>query len=159
HISHFLEAACELFRPSDQPRAENADFSKVDDFASCSDDNSIKASHRVLIEPIPGGGMMGISTAFNTSLSGLTAIETDVNVIGDNIANAATTGFKQSTVAFATQLAQTWSLGFSPSNNNAGTNPVQVGLGTEVESINPDLTQGSIHSTGIPSDLAIDGNG
>jgi flagellar hook protein FlgE len=103
--------------------------------------------------------MMGISTAFNTSLSGLTAIETDVNVIGDNIANAATTGFKQSTVAFATQLAQTWRTGFSPSNSNAGTNPMQVGLGTEVASITPDLTQGSIYSTGIPSDLAIDGNG
>ena len=103
--------------------------------------------------------MMGISTAFNASLSGLTAIETDVNVIGDNIANAGTTGFKQSTVAFATQLAQTWSPGFAPSNNNAGTNAIQVGLGTQVASINPDLTQGSIHSTGIPSDLAIDGNG
>ena len=50
---------------------------------------------------------MGLSTAFNTSLSGLTAIETDINVIGNNVANAATTGFKQSTVEFATQLAQT----------------------------------------------------
>ena len=82
-----------------------------------------------------------------------------ISVIGNNIANAQTNGFKQSTVLFATQLAQTISLGSGPSANNGGSNPIQIGLGAMTASIAGDFTSGSITSNSSPSSLAVQGNG
>lgn len=50
---------------------------------------------------------MGLTTALNTSLNGLSLNETAIEVLGNNIANAGTNGFKSSTVHFTTQLART----------------------------------------------------
>lgn len=102
---------------------------------------------------------MGLTSALNTSLNGLALNETEINVLGNNISNAGTTGFKSSRVSFATQLADTLSFGSAPSNTDGGTNPRQIGLGAEVASINPDFSQGSITATSSPSDLAIQGDG
>ncbi len=102
---------------------------------------------------------MGLTSALNTSLNGLSLNETEINVLGNNISNAGTTGFKASTVSFETQLAQSLSFGSAPSSTDGGTNPLQIGLGAQVAAISADFTQGSITATSTPSDLAIQGDG
>lgn len=102
---------------------------------------------------------MGLASALSTALTGLDAAETNINVIGNNLANSNTVGFKASSAVFATQFLQTNSLGSLPSGDSGGTNPSQIGLGTEVAEITPDFSQGTLQVSGSPSDLAIQGNG
>jgi flagellar hook protein FlgE len=102
---------------------------------------------------------MGLASALATSLTGLNAAETQIDVIGNNLANAQTVGFKASNAVFASQLLQTMSLGAAPTENNGGTNPRQVGLGVQVSEITPDFSQGTIEISNSPSDLAIQGDG
>lgn len=102
---------------------------------------------------------MGLASALSTALTGLNAAETMIDVAGNNISNANTVGFKQSDVEFSNQLLQTQGLGSSPTATSGGTNPEQVGLGTQVSEITPDFTQGTIQVTSNPDDLAITGDG
>lgn len=102
---------------------------------------------------------MGLASALSTALTGLTAAETTIDVVGNNVANSNTVGFKASTAIFATQFLQTQGLGSSPTTTNGGTNPRQVGLGVQVAEITPDFTQGTIEISANPSDLAIQGDG
>ena len=102
---------------------------------------------------------MGLASALSTALTGLTAAETTIDVVGNNLANSSTVGFKSSRVEFATQFLQTQSLGSAPVGNSGGTNPRQVGLGVQVSAIAPDFTQGTIQISSNPSDLAIQGDG
>ncbi len=102
---------------------------------------------------------MGLTTALNTSLNGLALNETTIDVIGNNIANAGTTGFKASRVLFSTQLSRTLSFGSKPTDTSGGTNPRQIGLGALTATIIPDFTPGSISASTSPSDLAIQGDG
>src|SRR5690606_4628042 len=94
-----------------------------------------------------------------TSLTGLQAAETTIDVVGNNIANSNTVGFKQSEAVFATQFLQTISIGSAPSGNNGGTNPRQTGLGVKVAAITPDFSQGTIEISSNPLDVAIQGDG
>ena len=89
---------------------------------------------------------MGLASALTTALSGLTAAETTIDVVGNNLANSQTVGFKASEALFATQFLQTQSLGSAPTANTGGTNPRQVGLGTQVAEISPNFTQGTIEN-------------
>src|SRR5260370_22775097 len=102
---------------------------------------------------------MSLSSALNTSLNGLALNEPEINVLGNTISSAGTTGFKQSNVAFSTQSANTLSSGSAPSSTDGGTNPRQIGLGGQVAAIAEDFSQGSITSSSSPSDLAIQGDG
>jgi len=102
---------------------------------------------------------MGLQSALTTALTGLTAAETQIDVVGNNLANSQTVGFKSSDTIFATQFLQTRSLGAAPSGSSGGTNPRQIGLGTQVAEITPDFTQGTIEVSSSPSDLAIQGDG
>src|SRR5690606_10227308 len=102
---------------------------------------------------------MGLTSALNTSLNGLTLNETTIDVLGNNIANAGTNGFKASTVLFTTQLSRTLAVGSRPTAENGGTNPRQTGLGATVSAISKDFTPGSITNSTSPSDLAIQGEG
>jgi flagellar hook protein FlgE len=102
---------------------------------------------------------MGLASALSTALTGLNAAETTINVVGNNLANSSTDGFKASTALFATQFLQTQSLGSAPVGLSGGTNPQQIGLGTQVASITPDFSQGTIQLSSNPSDLAIQGAG
>jgi flagellar hook protein FlgE len=102
---------------------------------------------------------MGLQTTMTTSLTGMTAAETTIDVVGNNIANANTVGFKESSVSFATQFLQTQSIGSSPTDSRGGTNPRQVGLGVKVAEITPDFTQGTVEISSNPLDLAIQGDG
>lgn len=102
---------------------------------------------------------MGLSSVLSTAITGLQASETTIDVAGNNVANANTVGFKASEAVFATQFLQTLSLGSAPTAGNAGTNPRQIGLGTQVVGITPDFTQGTLEISSNPSDLAIQGDG
>ena len=102
---------------------------------------------------------MGLASALSTALTGLNAAETTIDVVGNNVANANTVGFKASEAVFATQFLQTQGLGSAPTANRGGTNPRQTGLGTNVAEITPDFTQGTIEISSNPSDLAIQGDG
>ncbi|HET6515436.1 MAG TPA: flagellar hook protein FlgE [Thermodesulfovibrionales bacterium] len=89
-------------------------------------------------------------TTLYTAVSGMNANGTSLSVIGDNIANQNTVGFKASTVAFGDVLSQTLA-GVSGS--------AQVGRGVLVSSVNPQFTQGSFETTSSALDMAIDGDG
>lgn len=102
---------------------------------------------------------MGLASALTTALTGLQAAETQIDVVGNNLANSQTVGFKASNAVFATQFLQTQSLGSSPTTTSGGTNPRQTGLGTRVAEIAPDFTQGTVEISSNPSDLAIQGDG
>ncbi len=97
--------------------------------------------------------------AMYSGVSGMQAFETDLNVIGNNIANINTPGFKSSNVTFSDMMTQLISGGSSPSSTTGGTNPTQIGLGVAITSVNVNTTQGSLTSTGTDTDLAIQGNG
>ena len=71
---------------------------------------------------------MGLASALTTSLTGLTAAETQIDVIGNNLANSQTVGFKSSEAIFATQFLQTQSLGSAPTDDTGGTCPVTAKL-------------------------------
>ena len=95
-----------------------------------------------------------------SGVSGLAANLTNLDVIGNNIANSNTTGFKSGRVTFNEMLTQTMRASSRPvSGGLGGTNPQQVGLGTQVGSIDTNFSQGNFLSTGKKTDLAIQGSG
>lgn len=102
---------------------------------------------------------MGLTSAFNTSLNGMALNELAIDVLGNNIANASTNGFKASNVQFMTQLSRTLSVGSRATDINGGTNPRQVGLGGIAATIQKDFSQGSLTNSTSPSDFAIQGDG
>jgi len=92
-------------------------------------------------------------------VSAISATQTDMNVIGNNISNVDTTAFKSSQVSFATQLSQTIQGAQAPANGGGTTDPIQIGLGVKIGSISVQEAQGGLQSTGAPTDMAIQGNG
>ena len=93
------------------------------------------------------------------AVSGLKGNQTYMDVIGNNIANVNTVGYKSSNVTFQDMLSQTLQGASSPSGTQGGTNPMQIGLGVGVGSISTNFTDGSTQSTGISTNLAISGDG
>ena len=94
-----------------------------------------------------------------SAVSGLRSHQTYMDVVGNNIANVNTTGFKASRVAFQDMLSQTIRPAGAASPTRGGVNPLQIGLGTVVSNIDTVQTQGSMQSTGKPTDLALEGDG
>ncbi|MEL1134269.1 flagellar hook protein FlgE [Desulfitobacterium sp. THU1] len=94
-----------------------------------------------------------------SAISGLKNHQVKMDVIGNNIANVNTTGFKRSRVTFSTMLSQTMKGAGSPSPNQGGTNPAQIGLGSMLSSIDQIMTEGSSQSTGKNTDMMIQGKG
>lgn len=92
-------------------------------------------------------------------VSGLKNHQTRMDVIGNNIANVNTTGFKGSRVTFQDLVCQNLSGASSAQGNRGGTNPMQIGLGMGTASIDTSFTDGSLQSTGKNTDLAISGAG
>ncbi len=93
-------------------------------------------------------------------VSGLGANLVELDVIGNNIANSNTIGFKSGRVTFQEMLTQTLQAATRPtSGGRGGTNPQQIGLGALVGSISSNFEQGDLHSTGVKTDLAIQGKG
>jgi len=100
-----------------------------------------------------------MSRALFTAVSGLRNHQIWLDVIGNNIANANTPGFKASSVQFMDILGQTLNTGIAPSATKGGTNPTQIGLGVTLGSVTPNFLQGSIQTTNRNTDLAIQGDG
>lgn len=93
-------------------------------------------------------------------VSGLSANLAELDVIGNNIANSNTIGFKSSRVTFQEMLTQTLRTATRPSEGGrGGTNPQQIGLGALVGDIASDFSQGDLRTTGLKTDLAIQGQG
>lgn len=94
-----------------------------------------------------------------SGVAGLKAHQVRMDIIGHNIANVNTVGFKKGRVTFQEMLSQMLRGASGPTSSRGGINPLQVGLGVEIGTIDTDHSQGSLQSTGITTDLAIDGNG
>ncbi len=90
-------------------------------------------------------------STFQTAISGLQAASTDLQVLGNNISNANTAGFKQSNAEFSDAYAAAIA-GNAPTNG-------QIGIGTSVSTVAQQFSQGNIQSTSNPLDVAINGNG
>ena len=103
---------------------------------------------------------MATTTSLLTGMSGILAHGRMLEVTGNNIANTNTVAFKSSRTNFSTMFARTLSGGSGPNPPaSGGSNPMQVGLGVRVASIQRDFTSGAIANTGVSTDLAIDGDG
>jgi flagellar hook protein FlgE len=94
-----------------------------------------------------------------SGVSGLKAHEEMLDVIGNNIANVNTIGYKSSSTQFADVLSQTIAGAGPPQPLVGGTNATQVGLGVQVAGIATDFSQGADQQTGRSTDLAVEGNG
>ena len=94
------------------------------------------------------------------AVSGLQAHQTFMDVVGNNIANVNTTGFKAGTVEFEDLLSQTLNgAGLPTATLTGGTNPAQVGLGVRLAGIGTNFSQGAAQETGRATDFAIQGDG
>ena len=94
-----------------------------------------------------------------SGVAGLKTHQIKMDVIGNNIANVNTTGFKRGRVNFQDMISQQMSGAAKPTTEVGGVNPKEVGLGVSVASIDTVFTQGNLQSTGISTDVAIQGNG
>jgi len=103
--------------------------------------------------------MSQLSGTLFTGLSGLVTSQAELNVVGNNIANANTTAFKSSRVMFTPQFYVTDQSGSPSTGSFGGTNPSQVGLGSQVAAVQQNFSQGQLQATGVASDLGINGNG
>ena len=94
-----------------------------------------------------------------SGMSGLRNHQTSMDVIGNNIANVNTAGFKAGRVQFQDVLSQTLQGSSAGNGGRGGTNPMQIGLGMSVSSIDTVFTEGSFQPTGKQTDLSIQGQG
>jgi flagellar hook protein FlgE len=93
-----------------------------------------------------------------SGVSGMKGFQTKLDVIGNNIANVNTVGFKKERVVFQDILSVTLNGAAAPNGNKGGINPIQVGLGSKIASIDTIHTPGSPMTTNVGTDLAIDGD-
>lgn len=94
-----------------------------------------------------------------SGISGMKAFKSDLDVIGNNIANINTTGYKAARATFKELMIQTIAGASAPANGRGGTNPSQIGLGVMLGGVSTDQSQGSMQATGRNSDVGIEGNG
>lgn len=92
-------------------------------------------------------------------VSGLQNHQTRMDVIGNNISNVNTYGFKRGRVDFQDMISQQLGGASRPNEELGGVNPKEVGLGMSVAAIDTIFTQGNLQSTGVSTDIAIQGNG
>ncbi len=92
-----------------------------------------------------------------SGVSGLKNHQTRMDVIGNNVSNVNTHGFKMERVTFMDMISQNMAGASEPRENIGGINPQQVGLGMMVASIDKIMTQGSLQTTGKNTDAAVSG--
>jgi flagellar hook protein FlgE len=90
--------------------------------------------------------------SFSVPLSGLQASSSELDVIGNNLANLNTDGYKDQTLSFGDIFSQM-------QGTSGNGDPIQIGSGVQIESTSSNLTNGSVDSTGIASNMALQGNG
>jgi flagellar hook protein FlgE len=94
-----------------------------------------------------------------SGITGLRQHQTLMDVVGNNIANVNTAGYKSSSVVFEDTLSQMMKGASAPSPGTGGVNPAQVGLGVQLGAISTNFAQGSAQNTGRATDLMIQGDG
>jgi flagellar hook protein FlgE len=94
-----------------------------------------------------------------SGISGMKNFQTKLDVIGNNIANVNTYGFKKGRTTFKDLVSQQIAGASEPGGGRGGVNPKQVGLGSQLATIDTVHTQGSLQTTGRPLDLGISGDG
>lgn len=92
-------------------------------------------------------------------ISGLRVNQTMLDVTGNNIANANTTGFKSSTTVFSDTLSQMLTAASGGTAERGGTNPIQIGLGVQLAATSTNFGQGSAQLTGRQTDVMLNGDG
>jgi flagellar hook protein FlgE len=97
--------------------------------------------------------------SFNSGVTGIRNHQTRIDVIGNNIANVNTSGYKAQRAEFQDLVSQTIREGTLPAGGRGGTNAVQVGLGINTGAITSINTQGALQFTGKSTDLALQGEG
>ncbi len=90
--------------------------------------------------------------SFSVPLSGLQASSSALNVIGNNLANLNTDGYKNQTLSFGDIFSQI-------QGTSGNGDPIQIGSGVQIEGTSSNLTNGSVNSTGTASNMALQGNG
>jgi len=96
-----------------------------------------------------------------SGISGLKSLQSNMDIIGNNISNVNTTGYKSGRMTFQQSLNQTMNGATAPGGlglGTGGTNPLQVGLGSNVASVDTQFSQGNLQQTGQTTDLAIQGS-
>ncbi len=94
-----------------------------------------------------------------SGITGLRQHQTLMDVVGNNIANVNTTGYKSSSVVFEDTLSQMMRASSAPNAGVGGVNPAQVGLGVQLGAISTNFAQGSAQNTGRATDLMVQGDG
>jgi flagellar hook protein FlgE len=93
------------------------------------------------------------------AISGLDANQAMLNDSAANLANVNTVGYKASSVTFADSLTQVIRGASAPTSTTGGSNPVQIGLGVQIDATRNEMTEGAFQTTGNPLDVAIEGTG
>ena len=93
------------------------------------------------------------------AISGLDANQAMLNDTASNLANVNTVGYKASSVTFADSLTQVIRGASGPTSTSGGSNPVQIGLGVQIDATRNEMTEGAFQTTGNPLDIAIQGTG
>ncbi|HHU20787.1 MAG TPA: flagellar basal body rod protein FlgG [Bacilli bacterium] len=94
-----------------------------------------------------------------SGIAGLKGFQTQLDVVGNNIANVNTSGYKKSRVAFQDMMSQTIAGASAPTGIRGGINAQQVGLGSQIGAIDVIHTQGNRQTTNRTLDLALEGDG
>jgi flagellar hook protein FlgE len=94
-----------------------------------------------------------------TAVSGLKVHQSALDVTANNIANVNTVGYRASRATFVDIMSQTQRSGSAPGAGLGGSNPVQIGLGVKLGTVDNQMGQGALESTGNPLDVAIQGEG
>ena len=97
-----------------------------------------------------------MGAAMFTAVTGLQAFQRKLDVIANNISNVNTTGFRSGRALFQDLFSQTIQGASAPSATSGGTNPMQIGLGVQIGTVDTDFGQGSLVTTGFLSDLHAD---
>ncbi|HEX2869558.1 MAG TPA: flagellar hook protein FlgE [Ignavibacteriales bacterium] len=102
---------------------------------------------------------MSLLNSLFSGVSGLRNHQSMMDVIGNNISNVNTIGYKGSRVTFSDTFSQFVKAGTNPTDTSGGTNSFQIGLGAKLNSIDKNWNQGTFERTGIVTDLALQGPG
>lgn len=94
-----------------------------------------------------------------SGITGLRSNQTMLDVVGNNIANVNTVGFKSSQTVFEDTLSQMIQGAGAPQASQGGTNPAQVGLGVKLAGISTNFAQGAAQLTGRSTDMMVQGDG
>ncbi len=97
--------------------------------------------------------------ALNTGVTGIRQFQTSLDIIGNNLANLNTVGYKSARLDFADTLNQTLKPATTDTATRSGSAAVQVGNGVSVSGVKNSFTQGAVNQTGVTTDLAISGEG